>query len=145
MSDGDYTAVEVGAFARVFETPEASFLIAIVVSKPIITRGGFFGGRQVTGRNVETGASARVLVQGESAVPPRRGMDRLPKLIAKKFRLGERVAVPLVDRVRVGRLVVGGARLFGPALDFGFDAGVIRYFAGVVFLRMAVWKRARGG
>lgn len=118
--------------------------MAIVVAKPIITRGGLFSGWQGTRRNVETSASPRVLVQGESTVPPRRCMDRLPKLIAEKFRLRERVAVPLVDRVRVGRLVVGGARLLGPASDFGFDAGVIGYFADVVFLRMAVWKRARG-
>lgn len=145
MNVGDNAAFRVDALARESETPEAGFLIFLKMTNAIIACGGLFDGRQVGRSNVETGAGAGVLVQGEGTFPRLNGVDRLPKLVTEKGCLGDRVAVHLVDSVGVGQLVVCRAGFFGPAPDFGLDAWVVGYFADLVSLLLAVWKRTRCG
>lgn len=146
MHAGNGAAVIVDACTGEFVTQEA-FLppLGAIVTKTIVACSILFGGGQVARGDVEARARVGVLVQGKGAAPLRGREHGLPQLVADELRLVELVAVPLVDLVRVRRLVLGGAFFFGPAVDFGADAWVVGYFADRIFLWLVVWNRARCG
>lgn len=144
MNVGDDAAFVADALALVTETREAGFPVVLIMTKAVGAGGVLLVGRQVGGRDVETGARG-ILVQGEGAFPRRDGVGRLPQLVAEKGRLRDLVAVRLIDRVGVGRLVFFRAGFLGPASDFGRDSRVVADFPDLVSLLLAVWKRARCG
>ena len=101
-----------------------------------------------------------VVIQGEGAFQPRRSGNSLPDFVTEKFGFWEHVAVRLRDiRLEVGFLA--GARVScDPASDIGHETVdndffaklvflrvivVFRRLAVVVFLRLAIRKRARCG
>lgn len=137
LMGGDDAALGVIAHAIQTEAAEAVEVplggIAEFVLEALVALKIFFRfGQSVEGELV-AGAFG-VEVEGEGAQPARRrGRHRLPQLVAVEFDLGQHVAVPLVDLVRVGCRFARRAQRIDPSLDVGEHARVVGRFTQLDF------------